>query len=120
MKKITFLLTLQITLALQFVNGQTFLEKKLVTPNDDDVKDIVFFDIDQDNDIDIIAMANDEVFWYKNTGDQTFSNKILLISGFASSSALKVTDVDVDADGIEDILFYTKRSFCLSRFDTMD
>lgn len=109
MRKTTILWTLLTLVTASFIHGQTFSEKQLVTPNDDNVGETVFIDIDQDNDIDIVALSSTQLFWYENLGDQNFSNKILLDSGFGSSSALTV--VDVDADGIEDILFIPRGTF---------
>lgn len=84
--------------------AQIFGTKTLVTTADDNIDSFLFFDIDADGDIDIIASSktSNQVFWYKNLGSETFSSKIVLSSNYVNPSNVKL--LDVDEDGKKDVI----------------
>ncbi|HEX9980780.1 MAG TPA: T9SS type A sorting domain-containing protein [Flavobacterium sp.] len=100
----TKLLFLSLAAPFLTLTAQEFGPRVLVTPNDDNTNSISFEDIDADGDIDILASSNtsNSVFWYKNQGNGTFTNKIVLSSSFDNPRSVHA--LDVDGDGKKDIV----------------
>ena len=64
-------------------------------------------DLDQDGDIDLVVAARKAnlVVWHENLGEDGFSSRQALVSGTSADGASFAMPVDLDGDGLLDILF---------------
>lgn len=70
----------------------------------------IFDDIDTDGDIDIIATSStgsvsssaNQVSWYKNLGNNTFSAKTIINSSYSDVATVRL--LDIDEDGLKDLV----------------
>ncbi|NMH27216.1 FG-GAP repeat domain-containing protein [Flavobacterium silvaticum] len=78
--------------------AQNFGSRTVLSAANDNGYVHVFYDIDNDGDTDIIVAATyaDEVFWYKNLGNNTFSTRILINTSLDTPSDVGLLDVDED------------------------
>jgi len=91
-------------------NAQQFGSRTLIAPSATYVNSYVFEDIDEDGDIDIIGTRStgsvsssaNEVFWYKNLGNETFSPRTLINSNYEDIAEVKL--LDIDEDGKKDLV----------------
>ncbi|MBD3583517.1 T9SS type A sorting domain-containing protein [Flavobacterium selenitireducens] len=91
-------------------NAQQFGTRTLIAPSATYVNSFVFEDIDEDGDIDIIGTRStgsvsssaNEVFWYKNLGNENFSPRTLINSNYEDIAEVKL--LDVDDDGKKDLV----------------
>ncbi|MDY6968558.1 MAG: FG-GAP-like repeat-containing protein [Spirochaetota bacterium] len=74
-------------------------EKTIVTSNLDGIETIALADINGDNMLDIAASAylGDQIVWYENNGDTTFTQRDV-DNSFAKSIAIGAVDLDEDGD----------------------
>lgn len=91
-------------------NAQQFGSRTLIAPSATYVNSFIFNDIDEDGDIDIIGTRStgsvsssaNEVFWYKNLGNETFSARTLINSSYEDIGEVKL--LDIDEDGKKDLV----------------
>ncbi|MEL6558155.1 MAG: FG-GAP-like repeat-containing protein [Bacteroidota bacterium] len=74
-------------------------EERLVADNLAGARTVFVVDLDQDNDLDIVAMIRDvdDVIWLENDGNQNFTSH-LIFGSFDGAVGLDVKDVDNDGD----------------------
>ncbi len=114
MKKIllpALLFLLSATVTAQVPFGQ----KQLIGDSTVGVSAIYTADLDQDGDEDIISGDYYSIRWYKNNGDQTFSQPIIIVDtiSYYSSKYIGIADLDGDndLDVISAALFHGKISW---------
>ena len=79
-----------------------FSDQILISDKEDFYKEVIAVDFNLDNQIDIISAGKD-IVWYKNQGDESFSNP-LRIAEEVSGNGVLAKDIDNDTD--LDILYY--------------
>lgn len=81
------------------------------------VRSVFPADFDDDGLIDILAHINDEIFWFKNAGNGTFSRNIQGTYGAGAFSISSVFAADIDGDGRTDMVWTNKDTgqVCWSR-----
>ena len=97
-------------------NAQQFGSRTLIAPSATYVNSFIFSDIDEDGDIDIIGTRStgsvsssaNEVFWYKNLGNETFSARTLINSNYDDIAEVKL--LDIDQDGKNDLVVGDRES----------
>lgn len=70
------------------------------------IESITIADLNNDGHNDIIATGsyNDNLVWFENNGDETFEPAVLIATGIAGAGAVKVANIDNDADNNLDII----------------
>ena len=97
-------------------NAQQFGIRTPVAPNAAFIKSFAFHDIDTDGDTDIVATysngnvssSTNQVLWYRNLGNNTFSNKIIINSAYDDISTVRL--LDVDNDNVKDLVLADRES----------
>ena len=85
-----------------FLNAQLEFDKSNITTTSNGTHAVTAVDLDQDQDIDIIAATNTpSIVWYKNNGAQVYSESTLI----SNTKTNKIITADIDHDGDIDILY---------------
>lgn len=103
MKKIllpTLLLLLSATVTAQVPFGQ----RQLIGDSTIGVSAIYTADLDQDGDEDIISGDYYSIRWYKNNGDQTFSQPVIIVDTISYHSSKYIGIADLDGDNDNDVI----------------
>ena len=82
--------------------GATFSEQKVITTGVRAAKAVYAADLDGDGDIDVLSASNDhhyqEIAWYENGGDATFSEQKVITTDVRYAQAVYAADLDGDGD----------------------
>ncbi|NUY81454.1 T9SS type A sorting domain-containing protein [Flavobacterium sp. MAH-1] len=91
-------------------NAQQFGSRTVLNSSLHRHSSFVFHDIDDDGDIDILATTStgtvsssaNQVCWYKNLGNETFSARTMISSAYEDVTTVRL--LDVDEDGKKDLV----------------
>ncbi len=103
---ISFAATLQWT---ENLGNTTFADQQVFDESNQFYSDMELSDADQDGDLDIFLYrgVGDRIVWFENTGDFQFSTFHMLDQFDPATTYVKITALDVNMDGLEDIVVHT-------------
>lgn len=82
--------------------GLSFTERSIASGLDaDNVFDVAVGDLDGDTDLDVIVAISgttDDIAWYRNNGNDTFTTMTAVDSNFPGANVLDAGDIDADGD----------------------
>lgn len=90
----------------QFANPN-FLTDGLYGP---ELHQIIDLDLDGDMDVVLAARFDSEIVWYENLGNNSFSQKKVIVNWFSIDIA-RFHVLDVDDDGDLDVIYFSDQSF---------
>lgn len=81
-----------------------FGQRQLIGDSTIGVKALYTADLDQDGDKDVISGDYYSIRWYKNNGNQTFSQPVIIVDTISYHSSKYIGIADLDGDNDNDVI----------------